>query len=180
MTKAVLIINLLEPVAALVVVPLDEDGSLVYPRAVAAVRRAVVRPAFQAFEGRRERRDGGAVPAEIPLGAVCSNANTLALIAGVVVATDPVLSGDFHAEHPDGAHEVEFGAADIGICGFVSIGVFAGRNLHQSIDKPCLSWRQGRGARYLCRVRRDLIKAHGRTFRGRQVEVRMHRATPDL
>ena len=56
------VIDLLKPIPPFMVVPFDEDGSFVEPGAVPSVRVSEVCPAFEAVEGRRQRREGAKQP----------------------------------------------------------------------------------------------------------------------
>ena len=99
--------HLLKAVVALVVAPIDEDGSMIDTRAILA-------PSFKSHMGFGQGSYRRSVPSEIALGPVSAEDYSRATIA-VSVATGFVLPRITNIKDADGPHEVELRSADIDV-----------------------------------------------------------------
>ena len=97
----------LKPVIALIVAPIDEDGSVIDTRAVLA-------PTFESHMGLGQGSYGRSLPGEIALGPVSAEDHGRAAIA-VTVTTGFMLPGIANIKDPYGPHEIELGSADIDV-----------------------------------------------------------------
>ena len=101
------VVHLLEPVVAVIVTPIDEDGSVINARAMLA-------PALKAYVSRRKGSDGRPLPSEIALGPVGAEDHGRASVT-IPIAPGLVLSCIPYIEDADGPHEIELWPADIDV-----------------------------------------------------------------
>ena len=101
------VVHLLEPVVALIVTPIDEDGSVINAR-------AMLSPAFKAYVNRRKSCDGRPLPGEVTLGPVSAENHGRASVT-VPIATGLVLSRIPYIKDANGSDEIEFWSADINV-----------------------------------------------------------------
>lgn len=101
------VVHLLEPVVALIVTPIDEDGSVINARAMLA-------PAFKAYVSRRKGSDGRPLPGEVTLGPVSAENHGRASVT-VPIAPGLVLSRIPYIKDANGSDEIEFRSADIDV-----------------------------------------------------------------
>lgn len=137
------------------------------PRAVAAIGAASTRPAFEAHESVRQRRNRRAAPADASPRSTGPEADTLVLHARVAIATNPALPRVFDAEDTDRAHEVEFRAADVGIRGTVCIAVITATDLDRGVVGIRFLEVQVGVGHPLHRPRRDPLEPFGPRFSDR-------------
>ena len=101
------VVHLLEPVVALIVTPIDENGSVINARAMLA-------PVFKTYVSRRKGSDGRPLPGEVTLGPICAEDHGRTSVA-IPIAPGLVLSCIPYIEDADGPYEIEFRSADIDV-----------------------------------------------------------------
>ena len=101
------VVHLLEPVVALIVTPIDEDGSVINARAMLA-------PALKAYVSRRKGSDGRPLPSEIALGPVSAEDHGRASVT-VPIAPGLVLSRIPYIKDANGSDKIELRTADIDV-----------------------------------------------------------------
>jgi len=101
------VVHLLEPVVALIVTPIDEDGSVINARAMLA-------PAFKTYVSRRKGSDGRPLPSEIALGPVSAEDHGRASVT-VPIAPGLVLSRIPYIKDANGSDKIELRTADIDV-----------------------------------------------------------------
>lgn len=101
------VVHLLEPVVALIVTPIDEDGSVINARAMLA-------PAFKTYVSRRKGSDGRPLPREVTLGPICAEDHGRTSVA-IPISPGFVLAGIANVKDADGPHKIELRTADIDI-----------------------------------------------------------------
>jgi hypothetical protein len=101
------VVHLLEPVVALIVTPVDENGSVINARAMLA-------PAFKAYVSRRKGSDGRPLPGEVTLGPVSAENHGRASVT-FPIAPGLVLSRIPYIKDANGSDEIEFRSADIDV-----------------------------------------------------------------
>ena len=106
------VVHLLEPVVALIVTPIDEDGSVINARAMLA-------PAFKAYVSRRKGSDGRPLPGEVTLGPVGAEDHGRASVT-IPIAPGLVLSRIPYIKYANGPDEIEFRTADIDVCAILN------------------------------------------------------------
>lgn len=101
------VVHLFKAVVALVVTPIDEDGSMIDTRAILA-------PSFKPHMGFGQSGNGISLPGEVTLGSVCAEDHGGATVA-VTITTGFVLPRIPDIKDADGTHEVELRSADIDV-----------------------------------------------------------------
>ena len=101
------VVHLLEPVVALIVTPIDEDGSVINARAMLA-------PALKAYVSRRKGSDGRPLPSEIALGPVSAEDHGRASVT-VPIAPGLVLSRIPYIKDANGSDKIELWSADVDV-----------------------------------------------------------------
>lgn len=101
------VVHLLKAVVALVVAPIDEDGSMIDTRAILA-------PSFKSHMGFGQSGNGRSLPSEIALDPIGAEDHSGATVA-VTVTTGFMLPCIANIKDADGPHEVEFRSADIDV-----------------------------------------------------------------
>ncbi len=107
LSLSALVVHLFEAVVALIVTPIDEDGSVINARAMLA-------PAFKACVSRRKSSDGRPLPGEVTLGPVSAEDHGRASVT-VPIATGLVLSRIPYIKDANGSDEIELWPADIDV-----------------------------------------------------------------
>lgn len=102
-----LVVHLLKAVVALVVTPIDKDGSMIDTRAILA-------PSFKSHMGIGQCGNGRSLPSEIALGSVCAKDDGGATIA-IAVTSGFMLSRIPDIKDADGSYEVELRSTDIDV-----------------------------------------------------------------